>query len=131
MNARAPSHETLEPDTVSDSVQVQSFAVEYAYPVVFTRNAFDPANFHLLDVLQRREAHKRHRVAVFMDGGVAAALPDLLSQIQAYFHAHAQHIELVGEAVVLQGGEACKNDPELISNLLKLIKLIAVQCACH
>ena len=50
MNARAPSHETLEPDTVSDSVQVQSFAVEYAYPVVFTRHAFDPANTHLLDV---------------------------------------------------------------------------------
>jgi 3-dehydroquinate synthase len=121
MNARAPSHETLEPDTVSDSVQVQSFAVEYAYPVVFTRHAFDPANSHLLDVLQRREAHKRHRVAIFIDGGVASALPNLLSQIQAYFHAHAEHIELVGEAVVLQGGEACKNDPELITNLLKIL----------
>ena len=106
MNARAPSHETLEPNTVSDSVQVQSFAVEYAYPVVFTRNAFDPSNTHLLDVLQRRESHKRHRVAVFIDGGVAQALPQLLGQIQAYFQAHAKHIELVGVAVVLQGGEA-------------------------
>ncbi|NBW54461.1 MAG: hypothetical protein EBR42_04020, partial [Betaproteobacteria bacterium] len=62
MNARAPSLDTLAPETLSDSVQVQSFAVEYAYPVVFTRHAFDPINTHLLDVLRRRETHKRHRV---------------------------------------------------------------------
>jgi len=121
MNARAPSPETFEPETVKDSVQVQSFAVDYAYPVVFTRNAFDLANPHLLDVLRRRESHKRHRVAVFIDGGVAQAVPTLLGQIQAYFQAHATHIELVGEAVILQGGEDCKNDPDLITKLLKIL----------
>lgn len=121
MNARAPSLDTLAPGTLSDSVQVQSFAVEYAYPVVFTRHAFDPINTHLLDVLRRRETHKRHRVAVFIDGGVAQALPALQGQIDAYFKAHAQQIELVGDQVILQGGEDCKNDPDLISKLLKIL----------
>jgi 3-dehydroquinate synthase len=107
--------------TIVDSVQVQRFAVEYDYPVVFTRHAFDPVNLHLLDVLRRREPGKRHRVAVFIDGGVAQAIPTLLGQIQAYFQAHATHIELVGEAVVLQGGEDCKNDPDLITKLLKIL----------
>src|SRR4051794_25959980 len=34
---------------------IQRFSVEYDYPVVFTREAFDPANPVLVDVLRRRE----------------------------------------------------------------------------
>jgi len=107
--------------TIVDSVQVQRFAVEYDYPVVFTRHAFDPVNLHLLDVLRRREPGKRHRVAVFVDGGVVQALPHLAGQIQAYFAAHGESIDLVGDIVVLKGGEECKNDPDFISSLLKIL----------
>jgi 3-dehydroquinate synthase len=82
-----------EARAIVDSVQVQRFAVEYDYPVVFTRHAFDPVNLHLLDVLRRREPGKRHRVAVFVDGGVAQALPHLAGQIQAYFAAHTESIK--------------------------------------
>ena len=107
--------------TIVDSVQEQRFAVEYDYPVVFTRHAFDPVNLHLLDVLRRREPGKRHRVAVFVDGGVVQALPHLAGQIQAYFAAHGESIDLVGDIVVLKGGEECKNDPDFISSLLKIL----------
>ena len=113
--------DSTEARAIVDSVQVQRFAVEYDYPVVFTRHAFDPVNLHLLDVLRRREPGKRHRVAVFVDGGVAEALPHLSGQIQAYFAAHTESIDLVGDIVVLKGGEACKNDPDFITSLLKIL----------
>jgi 3-dehydroquinate synthase len=119
--ADSPVDDSKEARAIVDSVQVQRFAVEYEYPVVFTRHAFDPVNLHLLDVLRRREPGKRHRVAVFVDGGVAEALPHLSGQIQAYFAAHNESIDLVGDIVVLRGGEACKNDPDFITNLLKIL----------
>ena len=106
---------------IVDSVQMQRFVVEYDYPVVFTRHAFDPVNLHLLDVVRRREPGKRHRVAVFIDGGVAQALPHLAGQIQAYFSAHNEFLDLVGDIVVLKGGEECKNDPDFITNLLQIL----------
>ena len=114
-------NDNTEARAIVDSVQVQRFAVEYDYPVVFTRHAFDPVNLHLLDVLRRREPGKRHRVAVFIDGGVVQALPHLPGQIHAYFAAHSAHIDMVGDIVVLNGGEACKNDPDFISSLLQIL----------
>lgn len=119
--ADSPVDDSKEARAIVDSVQVQRFVVEYDYPVVFTRHSFDPVNLHLLDVLRRREPGKRHRVAVFVDGGVAEALPHLSGQIQAYFAAHNESIDLVGDIVVLRGGEACKNDPDFITSLLKIL----------
>ena len=105
-NEAAEFNDNTEARAIVDSVQVQRFAVEYDYPVVFTRHAFDPVNLHLLDVLRRREPGKRHRVALFIDGGVVQALPHLPGQIHAYFAAHSAHIDMVGDIVVLNGGEA-------------------------
>jgi len=66
----------------------------------------------------RREVSKRHRCAVFVDSGVLAAMPDLVDLIKNYMVAHADRIELVGAPVVVAGGEACKNDPEVVSRLV-------------
>jgi hypothetical protein len=55
---------------------VQSFAVRYDYPVHFTRDMFDPANVCFARTLSRREAGKRHRLAIFVDGGLSGALPN-------------------------------------------------------
>ena len=56
---------------------VQRFTVAYDLPVVFTRDAFDAANPTFADALRRREPDKRHRMAVFVDSGVLAAMPAL------------------------------------------------------
>src|SRR5947209_4782609 len=70
-------------NTVSD-VRLQSFSIAYEYPVVFTRDAFNPTNRCLIDALARREADKLHRCAVFADNGVLSAVSGLADQISDY-----------------------------------------------
>ncbi len=105
----------------AQDVRIQSFSVNYEYPVYFTRNAFAPANTCLLEALTRREAEKRHRFLVVVDQGVRDATPDLADNIQTYAEAHAGNLQLVAEPLALSGGEACKNDPNTIPFLLEAL----------
>jgi 3-dehydroquinate synthase len=109
-----------------EDVRLQSFSVTYEYPVVFTRDAFALGNRSLVDVLSRREPHKRHRCLIVADQGVLLALPELLSQIENYATAHASSMELVGPPVTIAGGEICKNDPKIIPWLLDLLSEHAI-----
>jgi 3-dehydroquinate synthase len=98
-------------------VRPQSFSVAYEYPVVFTRDAFNSSNHHLVDVVTRREPNKRHRCALFVDANVMKAMPDFSNRAAKYASAHARQIELVG-TVPVPGGEICKNDPAVVPRLL-------------
>jgi 3-dehydroquinate synthase len=98
--------------------RIQRFSVEYEYPVVFTRDALDPDNPVLADVLRRREPLKRHRVAVFVDDGVLANHPRLGKGIAAYAAAHGPSIDIAGGIVTVPGGEAAKNDPRLVEEIV-------------
>ncbi|WP_256081464.1 3-dehydroquinate synthase [Massilia sp. YIM B04103] len=98
--------------------QQHGFSVEYVLPLIFTRDAFDPANPNLRRLLALREPQRRHRMAVFADAGLLQAQPALPARIAAYAVAHADGIELAGEVVSVPGGEACKNDPHLLESLL-------------
>jgi len=109
------------PSPTAEDVRLQSFSVNYEYPVVFTRNAFAPGNSSLLDMLSRREPQKRHRCLIFIDQGVLAARPELASQIDDYAAAHSSSIALVAPPVPVAGGELCKNDPNIIPRLLELL----------
>lgn len=102
----------------TDDWQQHGFSVEYVLPLVFTRDAFAPANAHLRRLLALREAQRRHRVAVFIDSGLLQAQPALPARIAAYAAAHADAIELAGEVAAVPGGEACKNDARLLEGLL-------------
>lgn len=104
----------------------QKVLVEFSYPVIFTQHAFDISNLNFRDVLALREPDRRHRVVIFLDEGVAHAMPGLLAQIQNYIAHHADVIELVGEVVLLSGGEACKNDPLLVQQLLEELSQRAI-----
>ncbi len=97
---------------------LQRFAVNYSVPVVFTRDAFDPENPTVVDALRRMEPAKRHRVALFLDGGVMAAMPGLERAIRRYAAAHAGSIAIEGEIVVVPGGEEAKTRPDLVQQLL-------------
>lgn len=98
-------------------VEIHRFSVGFEYPVVFTRGGFDPANPALRDILCRREPERRHRAALLIDAGAAAALPGLLAEARRYAAVHARHLAWAGEPLVIPGGEACKNDPERLRHL--------------
>jgi 3-dehydroquinate synthase len=95
----------------------QRIRVQFEYPVFFTRDSLAPDNPQLMLAFCSREHDKRHRVFVTVDSGVAAGWPDLSERIRAYFAAHAERLELLGDPFIVPGGEQCKNTPELIEEL--------------
>jgi 3-dehydroquinate synthase len=95
----------------------QRFSVPFAYEVVFTRDALDPENAALVEVIARYEPGRRHRVLAVVDGGLAAAWPELPGWLAAYCDRHARHLDLVATPTIIAGGETAKNDPEIIARL--------------
>jgi 3-dehydroquinate synthase len=102
----------LEYSEVVSGGLVQRFGLVLEYRVEFTRGAFEPANRLLAETLSRRE-RRRHRVAVVIDGGVAAQRPGLVAEIEGYANHHADRMELAGAPWIIAGGEAAKQDRQL------------------
>jgi 3-dehydroquinate synthase len=94
-----------------------SFAVPFRYSVHFTEGVLDPANTVLLQALRQKEPSRRHRVLAVVDEGVAQAHPELCNQLRRYAAVHADGMQLLGEPLVVPGGERCKNDPALVTGL--------------
>jgi 3-dehydroquinate synthase len=95
----------------------QSFSVPFEYDVIFTRDAFSPANRALVDALSHRQPQRRHKVLAVFDEGFQSAWPEVTGQLEAYFQQHADHLSLVAPAVPVLAGEAAKNDPALVGRL--------------
>jgi 3-dehydroquinate synthase len=87
----------------------QSFNVAFEYPVYFTRDLFLPDNDLVIDALNRMNTSRCHRVAVFVDSGVADTHPALEDQIVAYFKAQGENAQLAAAPVTVAGGENAKN----------------------
>jgi 3-dehydroquinate synthase len=104
---------------------LQSFSVAYEYPVVFTRDLFAPANRVLVETLARLEPNRRHKVAVFIDDGLASG-EDLRSRVSAYAATHGATIDLTGRPEFVPGGERCKNDPALVERLQRHLVELAL-----
>lgn len=98
---------------------VHGFAVTFDFPVCFTRRLWDPANPVFVESVRRLEPERRHRVLVAIDDHVASANLHLVADIAAYFEAHAGFLTLVGQPLLITGGEAAKNDLFHPINLLK------------
>lgn len=99
------------------SVYVQEFAVPFRYQVCFTEGVFRSDNRTLLQELTRLEPAKRHRYVVFLDAGVAEAMPGLVEAIGDYAAAWPESLELVAPPEVIAGGEEIKNNPALVERL--------------
>lgn len=114
------------PHATWGETHLQRFAVGYDVPVVFTRDAFDPGNPTLVEAVRRREPEKRHRMAIFVDSGVAAAMPGIERTIRRYAAAHAGAIGIEGDIVAVPGGEEAKTRPELTESLLEALMSRAI-----
>lgn len=111
----------LEPVSNETTTLWQRFAVEYTFPVCFTRDLFAPENTLLCDTISRPEPAKRHRLVVFVDDGVLAAQPELVARIEAYAASWPAHLELLGEPVPMPGGERIKSELHFIEQMQRVI----------
>ncbi len=93
----------------------QRFVVEYEYSVHFTRDALAPASEVLRETLPAAGAP--HRCLFVVDSGLAAATPELLQRVEQYAAHNDHRLTLVVPPLVVQGGEACKNDPALLASV--------------
>jgi 3-dehydroquinate synthase len=89
---------------------VHGFTVPFHFPVLFTRNVWNPQNGVFKEAITRLEPGRRHRVLVVVDDHVAAANPWLTADIETYFNAFPESLDLVAPPMLVTGGEACKND---------------------
>jgi 3-dehydroquinate synthase len=99
----------------------QEISVSWDFPVTFTHHLFDPANPVFAHTLDRLNEQRRHRVIVFIDSCVAAAHPNLGTQIRFYFGGLPDRLALARAPVIVEGGEGAKNDFNLVERFMRLL----------
>lgn len=99
----------------------QKFTLNYEYPVLFTRKAFELTNLTLANLINNR--NEQPKLLAVIDQGLADAMPNLAENIQQYCQHHK--INALPEALV-PAGEASKNDEGVIDNIYQLVEKYAI-----
>ena len=98
-----------------------SFAVDFRFPVVFTRDAFAQDNAALADLMAPAADLPVARAVVFVDAALLAARPGLTRDIHAWFAAQAhRRIALAAAPEPVDGGEAAKNGLAIVERVARL-----------
>ena len=87
----------------------RTIQVSYRHQVHFTEGLFHSSNSLLRDVLTKESSRSSQKVLVIVDEALAEAQPFLLEQIEAFFDAHSDVLQLVCSPLVIEGGERTKN----------------------
>lgn len=93
-------------------------SVPFDYPVHFTRHLFHGDNPLLAATLNRHGEDRRHKALVYIDSGVAGAHPALAMQINEYFHARPDSLELSAPPQVIPGGEEAKRSWDAVRDAM-------------
>ena len=99
----------------------QSVDVTYHYPVIFTTGVFAADNLTLRDVCGRNATGGPSRVLVIVDRGISEAYPGLVDDVIAYCHRHAGTLHLIQAPMLVEGGEAVKNDHSTVDAIQQAI----------
>ncbi len=106
------------------SVVERVISVNYRHQLHFTDRVFARDNPVLASVLvdaHSQSAAARVKVLLVLEESLASARPELAPEIEAYFGAHSQRLQLVGPPVRITGGEVVKNDWSRVVEILELI----------
>ncbi|RNC88601.1 MAG: 3-dehydroquinate synthase [Allomuricauda sp.] len=97
----------------------QSFQVNYEYRLYFTEAVFSVHNPLLEQLIGKDSIDGAVKALFVVDSGVYMKHPNMLKDIENYCHTKTG-IELT-DIVLVPGGEACKNDPKVVENILAAI----------
>lgn len=98
----------------------QNFQVTFNYDIIFGRSLFDANNSSLIDVIQKEPGFMQPKVAIVIDNGVVDCTEGFISKVISYFN-HYQFEITQKNILTIQGGEAVKNSPDHIEDVLQLI----------
>lgn len=99
---------------------IQEFSVAYRYPVHFTSGLFAMENPLLTHFFKSHKTVITPKMLVVIDEGVVAHHHSLQKDIQRYF-AEVSEVSLVSEFLVIPGGEASKNDHEIVDRIVDAV----------
>jgi 3-dehydroquinate synthase len=97
----------------------RTISVAFAHRIFFTRAVFSPANPLLADILSVNGSSRAKALAV-VDQNVARAFPKLADEIPRYFASIS--VQLVAAPLLVPGGEAVKNNRDLVEQLYREIE---------
>jgi len=104
----------------------QKFAVSYSFPIVFTESIFDLNNCSLKDFfIEFRNPFFRQKVLFVIDHSVWDSYPNLGSHIESYFKG-IDAVELGGKPLLIEGGEACKNNPKALQSIIAAVDELGI-----
>lgn len=117
-----PNHPPSSGTSETERDATRTFAVDLTYRLRFTRGVFDPDN-PLLSELLSEAIHAEQDVgaAVVIDEGVAAAWPSLTETVGRCLARHDALRFSPQHTLLIPGGEAAKNDPAVLEQIIELI----------
>jgi 3-dehydroquinate synthase len=92
----------------------RSIQVNWQLRVFFTEDVFAPANLILKTALADTAPRK---VIFVLEDSLALAQPNLSRQIENYFSAHAEKLQLVCPPFLIAGGEGSKNSDKFVTEI--------------
>jgi 3-dehydroquinate synthase len=98
----------------------QRVVVRFGYNVCFTKGVFRTDNPLLADLVAGGKGESKRTIAV-VDGGLLPHWSDLLAEITAYAKYYGDRLILCSDPIVVPGGEAAKNDLNLVDRLCQTI----------
>ena len=99
----------------------QEFSVEFSYDVHFTKGLFRPENELLAEAVADPAEPMPKKMVAVVDEGLLNHHEGLLDRINAYTDAHDEILDLAVSPMVVPGGEAAKNDPDLVDHIHEVI----------
>jgi 3-dehydroquinate synthase len=103
----------------------QSFSVRFEYKVFFTTHLFKQDNSLFHDFLQSQKSDITKKLLFVLDEGVVKHHPQLQQDIRDYFD-REESFSIVPEMLVLPGGEAAKNDPDLFLQIVEAVNAYGI-----
>ncbi len=96
------------------------FSVPFRHRLRFTNDVTTEDQQALIDVLQQSGDHPA-KVQIWIDSHVAKANPRFAERLVKIIRSNPGQLHLTDEVQLVEGGEVCKNDPDLIHQMLAVM----------